>query len=123
MSFATSLRSFAQQSARERTAAFVGEADAQGRNLSLPVERDGATVEHKFRAAFTRLSSVYTLRSHGRSLRVSASIMLPDSLGLSVDENTRLTHLPTGDVYEVVQIGVEHPGAAEKRVLLARLED
>lgn len=120
MSFARAARRFADQNARHRADAFSGTvadgtADADGNNLMIDSTR--------FRGAFGRLITEIELRSHGRSLRCNASFMLRAELKIEVTENTLVTHLPTGHVYEVVRIGEESPIAVEKRVMLFRQEN
>lgn len=127
MSFtAAGVRRFAAQAARQRASAYGGtvednQCDGHGRNLSVP-KGDGTSDVIKFRAAFTRLLTAIDIRTHGKSFRCTAAVMLPNSLGLTIDETTLITHIVSGDVYEVAQIGIEHPAAAERRLLLRRRE-
>jgi hypothetical protein len=115
MSFKSAAATFAAQAAAHRADAFAGDVDADGYNLQI-----GAT---KFTAAFERNGTEYELRHHGKTVRCNASFMLPDSVGVTVNEDTLVTHLPTGHVYEVVRIREETGFAAERSVLLFRQED
>lgn len=108
---------FSAQGARVRAESFGGRVEdgtceASGNNLQI-----GST---KFRAPFSKLSTVVELRTHGRTLRCSAVILLRRELGIEIDETTKVKHLSSGDIYEVAQIGVELGASQEKRVLLHR---
>ena len=113
MSFGASLSRFTTQAARERTAVFSGPVEGDGCNLQA-----GAT---RFRAAFTQLRTGYELLLHGRHLLCTARFLLPPTVEVTLSVGTTVTHLPTGDVYDIVEL-VPHPGTGEVSVALHRQE-
>jgi hypothetical protein len=95
MSFASAVTRFATQAAAERTQIFSGEVNASGNNLQI-----GST---PFRAAFTLVTTGYELLPHGKHVRCDAKFLLPASVDVTLTVNTTVTHLPTGDVFDVVE--------------------
>lgn len=122
----SAIATFAQLAARTRAQSLGGRVEdatcaSDGNNLSIPDATAPGGIR-RFRAPFTRLTTAVELRTHGRSLRCTAVIMLRAQLGLTLDETTIVTHLPSGETYDVAQIGIEHPNSSEHRILLRRID-
>lgn len=115
MSFGTAMVRFAAIASAARAEAYSGEVDANGLNIQVG--------EVKARVPFARLTTFVDFRQHGRTIRCTASILLRPGTGITIDENSILIHLPTGDRYEVLRTGAEYGLAEEKHYLLHRLED
>lgn len=114
MSFATGISRLATQAATLRASAFAGDLNSAGYNIQID--------DRPVAIAFTRLETFIDMITHGRTVRCTAAISIPDSLGITPDETSRITHLPTGEQYEIVRTGMESATAAEKHYLLRRLE-
>lgn len=106
-------RSLSDQAARHRQSLFGDGAGTAG----VPNFQLGAV---KFCAPISKLATPVMLRTHGKTLSYTAVILVAKSLGLAIDESSLFTHLPTGAVYEVGQIGIDLEPNAEIRVLVRR---
>lgn len=113
MSFATSLAAFSAQAARARTEIFSGETDAEEYNLQIGTVR--------FRAPFTTLNTTHEAMMHGKHVRTVAKALLPARFAGTLTTATTVLHLPTGDVYELVEFRAG-PGTDEIPVMLLRQE-
>jgi hypothetical protein len=113
MSFSASqMQNLAGRAAARRAKVFGGAAQTHPQNQQL-----GDT---QLRAAGCDETG-REITDFGEKLIAGAVVLLPDVLGLEVQEGSTITHLPTG--YEfVVETIKSHPAAAERRLTLRRLE-
>lgn len=118
MSFSLSqARRFAEQGAVQR--AHLYGAPSTGIDPAEPNLQLGTV---QFRAALFKLSTVVQAVVHGKTINCTAKVLIPKSLNLVFDESSLFTEIATGEVFEVVQIGVENSTLAETPVLLRRQE-
>lgn len=123
---ATSAKSFAAQGARHRAEVFgATTGDSAAADNFQVGEISGTSIAwgDTFRCAFSRLSGVVTLEMQGKTVNVTAKIAIRAELGLRYTEASLFRSLATGDIYEVVQIGIFSPSNAEVSVLLRRREN
>lgn len=114
MSLTAQAARLAAKASRQRGTLYAGETTPLGKNIQIG--------NRKLTLAFTRFAQVMEIRSHGRVWRCTAAIRVPLCLDLAVDEGTIVTHLPTGDLYDVVEI-LHQPAVGEQRLTLHRQED
>ena len=100
-------------------------ADAQSRVFGAS---PGETSDHtpnlqlgavQFRAAFASLRTQRDVELQGFRVQADAVAHIPLALGLTLDVDTELTHLATGDVYFVTQV-VRAPASGSVKVALRR---
>jgi hypothetical protein len=124
MSYATSLHRFADQSAAERASVFGAaytSTDAEDTpNLQLCYST-GVVTGDPFRAALTTLHTDRAMADAGFVVNCHAAVLLRRSLGLTPTLDTYMKSLADGAIYHVAQV-VDHPGSAEIKLALRRLE-
>ena len=123
---ATSAKAFSAQGSDQRAELFGASVSDDPTVPNFQVGAvSGSTINWgaTFRCAFSRLAGVVTLEMQGKTFNVTAKISIRRSLGLSYSEASIFRDLATGDIYEVVQIGIDVSTNAEVPVLLRRRED
>lgn len=117
MSFSSAqLARFSRQTTAHRAEAFAGALEPDGTNILIG--------ERRLRLAFERHDAEVEIIEEGYRYEASATLQLPTAHiedGITLAENSTLTHLPTGEVYRVTAL-VKYPSSGYTKYLLRREE-